>query len=326
MLGEFGCTTASLRSRLAKFSLVTILMLVAAGHASAAQDNVTLPKTAPFPENLISTSDGALYVSSITNGGVVRVAPGATTAERFVKPGAFDTRSTFGLMPDEKAGLLWVASNDATAVGLKGPTAIEGAWIKAFDLKTGEGRFSVRLPASPAIANDFAWAPDGSLYVTNTAGSEIFKLAPGAKQLDLFARDDRFKGGLDGLAFGADGSLYVDTYGTGKLFRIELENGQAGKVTELKPSHALVHPDALRKFKDGFLMVEGGGTLDRVSISGDQARVDTVERFDGPTGVTIVGNLAWVSEGHLNYLSDPSKKGMQPASFNLRATSLPAAD
>ncbi len=291
--------------------------------AQAAPDAITLPGSSPFPESVTSTSDGALYASSITDGGVVRAKPGASTAEVFIKPGDFGTRSTFGVFADEKRGLLWVASNDATPFGLKGPSSIEGAWIKAFDLKTGEGEFSARLPLSPAIANDFALGSDGTLYVTNVLGSEIFRLKPGAKDLELFAQDDRLKGGPDGIDFGADGALYIDTYGSGQLFRIELDNGQAVKITEIRPSRKLTHPDGLRAFRGGFLMVEGGGTLDRVTISGENAKIDTVKNFQGPTGVTIVGDQVWISEGQFSYLSDPSKKGTKPESFQLRSAPLP---
>ncbi len=102
-----------------------------------------------------------------------------------------------------------------------------------------------------------------------------------------------------------------------------MENGAVGKITELKTSRKLTHPDGLRAFKDGFLMVEGAGTLDRVTIAGDEARIDTVRDFAGPTGVTIANGQAWVSEGQFSYLSDPAKKGTRPGSFQLRSVPLP---
>ncbi len=162
------------------------------------------------------------------------------------------------------------------------------------------------------------------LYTSpNVLGTEIFRLKPGAKDLGVFAQDDRLKGGPDGIDFGADGALYLDTYGSGQLFRIELDNGQAGKITEITPSRKLTHPDGLRAFRSGFLMVEGGGTLDRVTISGENAKIDTIKAFKGPTGVTIVGDQVWVSEGQFSYLSDPSKKGTKPENFQLRSAPLP---
>jgi hypothetical protein len=43
-----------------------------------------------------------------------------------------------------------------------------------------------------------------------------------------------------------------------------------------------------------------------------------------PTGVTPVGDIAWVSEGQLDYLFDPAKHGQRPRlPFRLFAVPLP---
>lgn len=67
-------------------------------------------------------------------------------------------------------------------------------------------------------------ADKGEVYVTNTLAPEILRLRPGAKALEIWASDPVFdagpKGaGLDGIAFGADGHLYVNTFSKGELFR-----------------------------------------------------------------------------------------------------------
>jgi hypothetical protein len=58
--------------------------------------------------------------------------------------------------------------------------------------------------------NDIAIGRDGSAYVTDSAAPQILRLPPGGG------------GGLDGIAFGADGNLY------GELFRIDMSDGKAG--------------------------------------------------------------------------------------------------
>lgn len=285
---------------------------------AAPPDTVVLPASSPFPEALTAAADGTLFVSSITQGGVLKVAPGSSTAVPFFRAGDHGTRSTFGVFADDKRGLLWVASNDASAFGIKGPTTVDGAWIKGFDLTTGAPKFSARLPGAPAVANDVAVAEDGTLYITNTVAPQILRLRPGATDIELFVQDEQMKGGLDGIAVGRDGHLYANTYEGGELFRIDVKGGSAGKVTKLKTSRPLKHPDALRPFQDGFLMVEGGGTLDRVTIDGDSARIETMATFDEPTSVWLTADRIWVSEGHLSYLG-PDKKGQLPESFKLRA-------
>jgi hypothetical protein len=59
-----------------------------------------------------------------------------------------------------------------------------------------------------------------------------------------------------------------------------------------------------------------------VTIKGDDAVIATLEDgFVTPTGVTAVGNLAWVTEGQLDLVSDPIKKPRLP--FKLFAVPLP---
>ena len=46
--------------------------------------------------------------------------------------------------------------------------------------------------------------------------------------------------------------------------------------------------------------------------------------FVTPTGVAIVGNTAWVSEGQLAYVFDPAKKSQKPnLPFHIYSVSLP---
>lgn len=55
-------------------------------------------------------------------------------------------------------------------------------------------------------------------------------------------------------------------------------------------------------------MIEGGGRLDRVTVTGDDVLIETIkDGFTQPTGVTSVGNTAWVSEGQLSALGYPDK-------------------
>ncbi|MDE5447026.1 hypothetical protein GWG65_38040 [Bradyrhizobium sp. CSA207] len=296
--------------------------IAAASFASAAPSQIAIPSGSPFPESLTATTDGTLYASSLTNGGIVRARAGASEAEVWIKPGAFDTRSIFGVLADEKSGLLWVCSNDATPLGVKGPNTIEGSFVKGFDLKTGEGKISAKFPAKPSICNDLAVGPDGALYVTNTLQPQILRLKKGSSELEVWVQDDKLKGGLDGLAFGQDGALYVNTFRSGELFRIELKSDVAGAVTKLETSRPIKFPDGFKADKTGFLMVEGAGPLSKVTIVGDRAEIDTIKEFAGPTGLARVGDTLWVAEGQIGYLMDPSKKGQTPT-FQLRSIDSP---
>lgn len=302
--------------------LGAVMMATGCTSMSPQPEAVILPASSPFPESLTASADGSLFVSSITHGGVLKVAPGSQTAVPFVVPGEHGTRSTFGVLADDKRGVLWLASNDATAFGIKGPSTVEGSWIKAFDLKTGALKVSVRLPVAPAVANDVVVSDDGTLYITNTAAPQILRLKPGAAEIEVFVQDDALKGGLDGIAVADDGNLYVNTFVSGELFRVEVKGGQAGKVTKLKTSRALVHPDGLRRFKRDLVMVEGGGTVDRIRMDGDSAVIETLAEVTEPTSVWLTADRMWISEGHLSYLG-ADKNGALPESFKLRPLPLP---
>ena len=288
-------------------------------NAFAAPASIGLPGDRVFPENITSTKDGTLYVGSLGSGGIIRIRRGAAKAELWIKPGAFGSRSIFGVLVDERSSTLWACSNDMSSLGIVIASSETGSALKGFDLKTGQGRVSAKLPGDHTFCNDIAIGPDGSAFVTNTAAPEILRLPPGKSQLEVWANDPLLAppasgSGLDGIAFGSDGNVYVDTYTPGELFRVNVVDGKAGKVIKLKPSRPLTLSDAIRPLGNNqFLIIEGAGRLDRMRIQGDSAVIETLK--DGyvvPTGVTVIGHTAWVSEGQLAYLFDPAKKDQSP--------------
>jgi len=216
-----------------RLAIVAILVL-AASTARAATPVIALPGDQAFPESVGSTTDGTLYVGSPAAGGVLRIKPGAKP-EAWIKPGAFGTRSTFGVLADEKSGTLWVCSNDVSTLGAPGPSTVKGSFLKGFDLKTGEGKVSAALPGSHEFCNDMAVAPDGSILVTDSWAPKIFRLKPGAKALEVWVESPMFTppsagAGLDGIVFGGDGNLYVDLFNDAKLFRVDIKEGQADRI------------------------------------------------------------------------------------------------
>lgn len=298
-------------------------MLFASAALAADLSEVPLPGNNVYPESIAATSDGTLYVSGLSGGGIYRIKPGATAAEEWIKPAAFDTRSTFGVLGDEDKGLLLVCSNDISGLGVPGPSAIKGTFVKGFDLKTGENKLSVAFPKEGSICNDFAIAKDGSIFVTNTSSPQILRLKPGASELEVWLESAEFNqpkegAGLDGIAFGSDGNLYVNTYTNGELYRVDVKDGSPGKITKLKTSRALKLADGLRSAGENtFIMAEGSGSVDRLTVKGDEVEVETIkDGLAGPTAVALVGNTYWVTEGQLNHLFD-AKSGPPHLPFRI---------
>ena len=304
---------------------VIILALGTAGVARAETAPVGVPDKS-FPESVTSTSDGTLYVGSFNQGGVTKISGGK--AEQLVKPGAADSRSTLGVLADEKSGTLYVCSNDISAMGVAGPSDVKGAWLKTFDLKSGAPKGSFALSDPKSFCNDIVVGADGTAYVSDSFAPFVYSLKPGGTSLATFATDPQLAlakdgVGLDGIAIGADGNIYVTTFVPAKLFKIEIKDGKAGAVTELKPSRPLDHADALRAHGGGFLLIEGNGKLDKVTVKGNEATIDTIkEGLAEPVSVTQVGDVGWVAEGKLSYVIGDNK-GKDPGPFKLTPVALP---
>ena len=294
-------------------------------------ESIPIPGTRAFPESITSKSDGTLYVGRLGDGGIVRINPRTHENAIFVQPGALGSRSILGVFADEASNTLWACSNDLSALGAPVTGSDTGSALKAFDLSTGIEKRSVSLPGAHAFCNDIAVDTKGSIYITDSANPTILKLTPDATSFEVFAQDPAFSppqsdsAGLDGIAFGSDGNLYVTTYAASGFFRVEVRAGLAGRITALSGDHPLRFPDALRKLgNNSFLLIEGSGTLDRVVIKDNGFSATPIRgNFSTPTSVAMIGATAWVSEGNTTYFFDPSKKNLAPPlPFRIYAVSL----
>src|SRR5205823_10542869 len=152
------------------------------------------------------------------------------------------------------------------------------------------------FPPNSGVCNDIALSADGTAYVSESFRGRVHRLKPGATALEVWASDEQLNV-IDGLAFLADGSLYVNTFDTGRLFRIPVKpDGSAGPIVPIETSLPPVRPDGLRSAGPRTLIqAEQQGRVAELTISGDRAEVRVVQ--DGLTrasGVTVVGNTALV--------------------------------
>jgi sugar lactone lactonase YvrE len=304
-------------------ALSAIVLLAAAATSCAAQKvtEITLPGTRVFPESITSTPDGGLIVGSLGHGNVMRIAPGKTDAEEWIKAGTAGLNSVLGVFADEKNKLLWVCSNKLGPAG--DPTA-----VKTFDLKTGAPKNSYLLPGDGTLCNDIAVGADGTGYITDTRQGSVDMLKPGATSLEVAVKDPLLAG-ADGLAFGDKATLYVNSVTAGKLLRVDLgPDGKSKRVTELKLPRALDRPDGMRAIgKQRLLLAENSGKMSIVTFSGsamENVVLVTLKEVAASTpAVTATRGVAWVAEGKLNYMQDPAMKDKDPGSFKMYAVPLP---
>jgi hypothetical protein len=65
-------------------------------------------------------------------------------------------------------------------------------------------------------------------------------------------------------------------------------------------------------------MAEGGGSVDRVTVSGNNVDIETIkDGIEGPTSVAIVGQTLWASEGQLPHLFEAAKSGPPHLPFRI---------
>ena len=286
---------------------------------------VTLADTGVQAENLTSSRDGTVYFGSMATGTIYRAAPGASRAEPWILASTAGLTRVLGVLADDRTHTLWVCQN---ATGGQGGAPVAGQTaLRSFDLKTGAAKGTYPFPLNSGVCNDIALSADGTAYVSESFGGRVHRLKPGAAALEVWAADSAISV-IDGLAFLADGSLYVNHFTAGKLFRIPVKaDGSAGALVPIATSMPLVRPDGLRAVgPKTLLQAEQQGRIAELTIDGDRAEVRVVK--DGlprASGVTIVGDSALVLVELTKAVAVPYRPRTSGATAQQGATQLAAA-
>lgn len=255
---------------------------------------ITISDSGVVAENLTSSRDGTVYFGSMAKGTIYRAAPGAARAEPWILASSAGLTRVLGVLADDKTNTLWVCQNATD--GRDGAPVVGQTALRSFDLKTGAAKGAYPFPPNSRICNDIAVSADGTAYASESYGGRVHRLKPGATALEVWVSDSALAV-IDGLAFLADGSLYVNVFNTGKLFRIPVNaDGTAGTIVPIETSLPLVRPDGLRTAgPQTLIQAEQQGRVAELTINGNRAEVRVVR--DGLTrasGVTLVGESALV--------------------------------
>jgi len=258
---------------------------------------LALPGAAFYPESLSASGDGTLFVGSLATGQVVAYDPGATTS-RVVVGADSGVTGVAGVLVH--GGELFVCSVDTTFQ--------RASEVRSFALDGApHGTFPL---AAQQFCNDMAFDLAGNLYVTDSFSGTVLRKTATGTALAPWLSDATLAPGQAG-AFGLDGvvavagALYLTKLDTGDIFRVAVQaDGSAGAVTRIAVSPALTAPDGLRALDDHtLLVVENTGTLARLAVTGATATATALATdLDQPTGVVVVGDAAWVSQGQLGRL------------------------
>src|SRR5690606_38821598 len=273
---------------------------------AAGRGDIRIDGKGVHPESLTSSADGSLYVGSMT-GTIYRAGPRDTVATPFITPSAENGLSAlFGVLADDANGRLWACSIANPFARAAGPA--QPSEVVAFDLKTGAviGRWP--FPAPGGTCNDIAIGPDGATYATDTPGGRILKLPRGGNALEVVASEQSLRG-IDGIAFAANGTMYINNVQRHELWRVKLTADPAApELTLLKASRPMEGPDGLRPVGGNrFVQAEGpGGRVTLVTIDGDNARIDVIrDGLSSTPAATLVGDTVYTVEGKIDYLVNP---------------------
>jgi hypothetical protein len=199
-----------------------------ATRASRSTVAYTVPEPDLIPEGIaVDPRTRTFYLGSIRKRKVLAIdARGAVST--FVPPGQDGLLGVLGVKVDTRADLLWVASHGSrSTAGL--PTAAKqrgGAF--AFSLRDGSLRRRVLFDKDSP--NDLAVAPDGTVFLTDSANGRVMRIPSDRDVLEPVTPP----GTLvypNGIARAPDGRLYV-----AHLDGIAIVDAGSGSVTPLEPS------------------------------------------------------------------------------------------
>ncbi|HEU4406022.1 MAG TPA: hypothetical protein VFS43_12210 [Polyangiaceae bacterium] len=271
-------------------------------------DAIALPGENFYPEGVAVASDGTLYVGSLGTGRIMSVRPGAGVADEFVPEGTIAEAS--GMAVDEALGLLWVCDSGLTS---RAPTVVGVA--------RADGRVAVRhaFPEGAGLCNDLALDGAGNLYATDSFLPRVVRIAAESRlqagSARAWATDAAWavgpgQFGLNGITPG-DGGLYVAHTQGNAVFHVAIgPDGAPGAVRRVALDRVPNGLDGLEAAPNGgLLFVEGyANRLTHITLQNDgMGRLQVVaDGLAGPTSFALFGGSAWIAEGQLSFLFDPS--------------------
>lgn len=203
--------------------------------------------------------------------------------------------AVLGMSVDPATDSLWVASSAAPFMQDARPEEAGTARLARIDLASGTVAASWSV-AGGALLNDLTLASDGSVYVTDSSGGKIMRLAPGAQQLLALPLAQTLEG-PNGIVALPDGDLLVaDFHG---LWRIHQPAGQAPQALRLQGPGKLYLGgfDGLARHGKHIIGIQnlaGLGRIWQLTVRGNQLQTRLLLRGDpallNPTTGAVAGD------------------------------------
>jgi hypothetical protein len=197
---------------------------------------IELPGASFYPEGIAAAADGTLFVGSLPQGTVVRVAADSTTATPFV-PAGVAQRGVVGLTVDDNRDLLWFCDSNPLA-------AVPGGAIVGVSLEDGTEvvRHAMPNPGAGAVV-DAGVSDAGSAADAGDAGA-----TPAAPVIATFCND---------LIVDGTGNLLA-TDSRGRIFRVPAASVMTANSASVWLSVPEISPPAPTGFGANGLDIVGG--------------------------------------------------------------------
>jgi sugar lactone lactonase YvrE len=187
---------------------------------------------------------------------------------RRLTPEGDELYGVFGLAIDEEHGTLWAATSAVSA--MRGFTYdMDGtAALAEIDLNTGAIRRVVPVVRRPGdqqshVLGDLALGPDGSVFVTDSGGPTLWRLAPGASQLEAAVESAEFMS-LQGIVIAPEkGAVFLADHANG-LLRMDLRSREVRRLAS-PPDTTVIGCDGLCLAPNGdIIAIQNGLRPNRV--------------------------------------------------------------
>lgn len=165
------------------------------------------------------------------------------------------------------------------------------------------------------FANDVTLAPDGTAYVTDSFSPVIYKVASDGTASVLAKDTVHFSSpnfGLNGIVYHPDGYLITANTGQGKLYKVDLQNGN--RVSEITGTGSLPG-DGLTILNNDLYVVTGGTRVAQLR-STDNWQTACIVKFDegvytGATTSVAVNNQIYTLNARIGMTGDAKDFSIQ---------------
>ena len=240
-----------------------------------------------------------VYIASVRERKIVRRTKAGKVSD-FIRQGQDGFMAADWLAIDSPRNLLY-ATTAAVPFMLDYQKQDEGrSGVFAFNLETSKlvRKAILRAGGTVHILNSMVVDRGGTVYMSDSAQSGIYRLQPGSDQIELFVAPNVFRA-AQGLAFSKDErTMYVADYVDG-IWALDMTT-RARRHLEGPPDLWLAGLDGLSLAGDSLLTVQIGVKPNRVlklGLSPDGSRIASAEvlemgrsDYDGPIQGVVTGN------------------------------------